>query len=122
MFRSPRVSRTLFHIYARHIYFRAFRVNIGLRVFLPPYPTRLPHVISVRQANVLLTASFRFRLITDTLAVRLMLPLTGRIKDFFRRRRKAPLRVCALPGAPKKTAAAATYSQTASTPTLNYES
>ena len=57
------------------------------------------YVISVRQASALLTASFGFALVDDTLAVRLMLPLTGRIKDFFRRRRKAPLRVCALPGA-----------------------
>ena len=84
MFRSPRVSRTLFHIYARHIYFRVFRVSIGLRVLLPPYPTRLPHVISVRQASALLTASFGFALVDDTLAVRLMLPLTGRIEDYLR--------------------------------------
>ena len=78
---------------------------------MPSYPTRLPHVVSVRQANVLLTASFRFILTDDTLAVRLMLPLTGRIEDFFRRRRKAPLRVCALPGAHKKGRMTRPYTQ-----------
>ena len=42
------------------------------------------YVISVRQASALLTASFGFALVDDTLAVRLMLPLTGRIEDYLR--------------------------------------
>jgi hypothetical protein len=39
-------------------------------------------VLPVRQASALLTASFRFALASDTLAVRLMFPLTGHIGDF----------------------------------------
>ena len=40
------------------------------------------YAIPVRQTNVLPAASFRFRLATDTLAVRLPLPPVGCGKDF----------------------------------------
>ena len=54
--------------------------------------------LSVRQASVLLSASFRFHLTMDTLAVQLTLPLAGCVEDFH-------LQVkCALPGAPKNRA------------------
>src|ERR1035438_4857867 len=44
-------------------------------------PCRL-YPLPVPQASVLPTASFRFRLATDTLAVRLTLPLAGCVEDF----------------------------------------
>src|SRR3974390_1241459 len=44
-------------------------------------PCRL-YPLPVRQASVLPTASFRFRLATDTLAVQLTLPLAGCVEDF----------------------------------------
>jgi hypothetical protein len=54
--------------------------------------------LPVRQASVLLSASFRFHLAMDTLAVRLTLPLAGCVEDFH-------LQVkCALPGALKEKA------------------
>src|SRR5262249_51631098 len=51
--------------------------------------------LPVRQASVLPSASFRFRLAADTLAVRLTLPLAVC-------RGLSPPSECALPGAPKK--------------------
>src|SRR5271157_1607048 len=44
-------------------------------------PCRL-YPLPVRQASALPTASFRFRLATDTLAVQLTLPLAGCVEDF----------------------------------------
>jgi len=40
------------------------------------------YAVSVRQASVLLTASFRFHLAVNTLAVQLVIPLTGLTEDF----------------------------------------
>ncbi len=40
------------------------------------------YAIPVRQASVLLTASFRFCLAADTLAVQLTIPLVGSVEDF----------------------------------------
>jgi hypothetical protein len=54
--------------------------------------------LPVRQASVLLSASFRFHLTMDTLAVQLTLPLAGCVEDFH------PQVTCALPGAPKEKA------------------
>src|ERR1019366_6456855 len=45
-------------------------------------PPRRLYPLPVRQASVLPTASFTFRLATDTLAVRLTLPLAGCVEDF----------------------------------------
>ena len=46
--------------------------TFGLQCLLPPYPYfRALYAVPVRQARGLLTASFRFRLTADTLAVRL---------------------------------------------------
>ena len=39
------------------------------------------YAVSVRQASVLLSASFRFHLAMDTLAVQLVIPLTGLTED-----------------------------------------
>ena len=39
-------------------------------------------VLPVRQSSALPAASFRFRLTADTLAVRLMIPPAGVIRDF----------------------------------------
>lgn len=40
------------------------------------------YAIPVRQASALLTASFRFYLTVDTLAVQLTVPLVGPAEDF----------------------------------------
>src|SRR5271166_1146059 len=45
-------------------------------------PLRRLYPLPVRQASTLPTASFRFRLATDTLAVQLTLPLAGCVEDF----------------------------------------
>ncbi len=45
-------------------------------------PLRRLYPLPVRQASVLPTASSRFHLAMDTLAVRLTLPLAGRVEDF----------------------------------------
>ena len=37
--RSPRVMRTLFHIYIRQIYDHEFRASFGLRRYVPPHPS-----------------------------------------------------------------------------------
>jgi len=55
------------------------------------------YVVSVRRASVLLTASFGFGLATNTLAVRLALPLAGCALDSYQPE-------CALPGAHSKRA------------------
>jgi hypothetical protein len=60
--RSPRVSRTYFHAYARRIYVTAFRTCIGLCKRLYPLP--------VRRASALLPASFRLSVTRETVAFR----------------------------------------------------
>jgi hypothetical protein len=45
-------------------------------------PLRRLYPLPVRRASALPTASFRFHLAMDTLAVRLTLPLAGRVEDF----------------------------------------
>jgi len=45
-------------------------------------PLRCLYPLPVRQASALLTASFRFHLTVDTLAVQLTLPLAGCVEDF----------------------------------------
>ena len=47
---------------------------------LPGYAASYP--LPVRQASALPSASFRFAVAHDTLAVQLILPLVGRIEDF----------------------------------------
>jgi hypothetical protein len=59
--------------------------------------TTLDQLLTVRQASALLTASSRFRLATDTLAVQLTLPLAACAGDLH------PQVSAPLPGAPKKT-------------------
>lgn len=76
-------------------------------------PLRRLYPLPVRQASTLPAASFRFRLATDTLAVRLTLPLAGRVKDFHLQVippattavQTAPVTALrAMPGAPNKKA------------------
>ena len=75
--RSPRVRRATFIPYTRRIYFYIFRVIIGLWILLPPRPdVAASYAVAVRRAGTLLTASFRFHLTVDTLAVRLTVPIT----------------------------------------------
>src|SRR5271157_6547743 len=78
---SPRVMRTHLHASARCIYIHEFRTGIGLRVYRPSCPSWMPHAFPVRQASALPTASFGFRLTTDTLAVRLTVPPVGPVED-----------------------------------------
>ncbi len=58
--------------------------TFGLQCLLPPYPYfRALYAVPVRQVRGLLTASFRFRLTADTLAVRLCASsLPMRTRDF----------------------------------------
>ena len=75
--RYPRVGRTTFIPYARRIYFLIFRVTIGLRILWPPRPDEAAsYALRIPRAGTLRTASFRFHLTTDTLAVRLTIPAT----------------------------------------------
>ena len=73
--RPPRVRRATFLPYARRLYYRPFRIAIGLRVSWPSRPgATASYAVPVRRATSLPTASSRFRLATDTLAVQLTVP------------------------------------------------
>jgi len=73
--RSPRVMRVTFVPNTRRIYSRTLWMVIGLWSHVPSRPdTTASYAISVRRARTLPAASFRFRLTTDTLAVRLTVP------------------------------------------------
>ena len=69
--RPPRLRCTLFPlIYPPHLL--VLPATFGLHLLLQTYPYfRALYVISVRRTKSLLTASFRFHLTMDTLAVRL---------------------------------------------------
>jgi len=61
----------------------AYLSSIGLLFDLQHHPMQTAlYVVSVRWTNLLLTASFRFHLAMDTLAVQLTLPTTKRVRDF----------------------------------------
>jgi len=53
-----------------------------LKIFAFSSSLAASYAIPVRQASVLLTASFRFHLAMDTLAVRLTIPPAGVVEDF----------------------------------------
>src|SRR5215469_1908256 len=80
--RSPRVLHTHLPAYACRIYVAVFRARIGLHRNLPAHPTAPPHPLPVRQASALPSASVRFHLAMDTVAVWLTLPLAGCVEDF----------------------------------------
>ena len=64
------VSMFLFDVF-RRIYPTGLRKAVGLFSSLPDYPPRqASYPIPVRQNTSLLLASFRFRVATDTLAIR----------------------------------------------------
>ena len=69
--RSPQLRCVLFpSMYLPHLL--VLPATFGLQCLLPPYPYfRAFYAVPVRQVRGLLTASFRFRLTADTLAVRL---------------------------------------------------
>ena len=80
--RPPRLRCTLFPlIYPPHLL--VLPATFGLHLFWQTYPYfRALYVISVRRTKSLLTASFRFHLTMDTLAVRLYTSsLPRRVRD-----------------------------------------
>ena len=81
--RPPRLRCTLFPlIYPPHLL--VLPATLGLHLFWQTYPYfRALYVISVRRTKSLLTASFRFHLTMDTLAVLLYTSsLPRRVRDF----------------------------------------
>ena len=81
--RPPRLRCTLFPlIYPPHLL--VLPATLGLHLFWQTYPySRALYVISVRRTKSLLTASFRFYLTIDTLAVQLYTSLSPRrVRDF----------------------------------------
>ena len=81
--RPPRLRCALFPlIYPPHLL--VLPATFGLHLFGQTYPYfRALYVISVRRTKSLLTASFRFHLTIDTLAVRLYTSsLPRRVRDF----------------------------------------
>ena len=81
--RPPRLRCTLFPLtYPPHLL--VLPATFGLHLFWQTYPYfRALYVISVRRTKSLLTASFRFHLTIDTLAVRLYTSsLPRRVRDF----------------------------------------
>ena len=81
--RPPRLRCTLFPlIYPPHLL--VLPATFGLHLLLQTYPYfRALYVISVRRTKSLLTASFRFHLAMDTLAVQLYTSsLPRRVRDF----------------------------------------
>lgn len=80
--RPPRLRCGLFpSMYLPHLL--VLPATFGLQRFQPPYPY-FPalYVVSVRQVRGLPTASSRFHLTMDTLALGYSLPATGRLRDF----------------------------------------
>ena len=89
--------RSRFHAYARHIYSQSFRTGIRtLKSHAFSSKLTASYVISIRQASALPTASFRFHLAMDTLAVQLTISPCR-----VRRRLSLPSK-SALPGATNK--------------------
>ncbi len=81
--RPPRLRCTFFPlIYPPHLL--VLLATFGLHLFWQTYPYfRASYVISIRRTRGLLTASFRFRLTADTLAVQLYTSsLPRRVRDF----------------------------------------
>lgn len=74
--RSLRVRRVTFIPYTRRIYALLLRMTVGFESFGPlaPRPDAL-YAVRVPRAGILRTASFRFSLTRDTLAVRLVVPV-----------------------------------------------
>ena len=81
--RPPQLRCELFpSMYLPHLL--VLPATFGLQCLLPPYPYfRALYAVPVRQVRGLLTASFRFRLTADTLAVQLCASsLPTRTQDF----------------------------------------
>jgi hypothetical protein len=78
---SPGNALTPSHLYLPHLQlcfpgkFRTFEIFASLSSMTASY------VIPVRQVSALPSASFRFHLTMDTLAVQLTIPLTGLVGD-----------------------------------------
>ena len=90
--RPPQVPHVSFPPSTCHFYYKRFRVVIGLRLVLQPYPRLQPvnDFCSSGQRFALglvgspNPASFRFHLTMDTLAFGYVLPTTGRTPDLHR--------------------------------------
>ena len=90
--RPPQVPHVSFPPSTCHFYYKRFRVVIGLRLVLQPYPRLQPvnDFCSSGQRFALglvgspKPASFRFHLTMDTLAFGYVLPTTGRAPDLHR--------------------------------------
>jgi hypothetical protein len=81
--RSPRVLRTHLHAYARRIYVQSFLYRYWtLSSLAISSNSHASYAVSVRRASALPTASFRFHLAMDTLAVQLTIPPVGFVGDF----------------------------------------
>lgn len=80
--RSPRVSSHSFPPSTCRIYATEFRIAIGLRLGVQPYPSAAPDAISVRQARGLPRASFRPHLTMVPLLSAMCFPLSGCTRDF----------------------------------------
>ena len=66
------------HPITRRIYTHPFRMTIGLWNPMLPHPeVAASYTVPVRRAGTLPTASFRFHLAMDTLAVQLTIPVIG---------------------------------------------
>ena len=80
--RSPRVMHTHFHAYTCRIYDHDFRTGSDFEGSCLLIRHDRLYALPVRQVSVLRSASFRLRLATDALAVRLTVPPVGPVEDF----------------------------------------
>jgi hypothetical protein len=79
---SP-IKNNNFHLMSPLHIHHGIRVVLDLVLFSKlVHSTHALYAVSVRRCETLLTASFRFHLAVDTLAVRLMVPTTKPIEDF----------------------------------------
>lgn len=83
---NPQISPGITHSLSR-LYLSDIRHGVSVQVlgFAKICPLTLPcrlYPLAVRQASALPTASSRFHLAMDTLAVQLTLPLAGCVEDF----------------------------------------
>jgi len=84
---SPGKVRKLSHLCPSHIRLCFPYRYRTLKIFAFLSSIAASYVISVRQASALPSASFRFHLTMDTLAVRLTFPPVGYVRDFHPRAR-----------------------------------
>ncbi len=79
---SPGNAPTPSHLYPPHLHLYFPCKYWTLKKFAFSSSITASYAIPVRRISALSAASFRFYLTIDTLAVQLMIPLTGLIEDF----------------------------------------